>query len=159
VAELNALLKENRAQLGELIGASARFADQGAQLLGEVRTGLGDPRVIGRAVVNLDATLVAAKGTLDTLTPRAARLMDDGVRVTALITEERVDRTLAAVDQAGALMGRSLGAVEKLDLLLADVRAGKGTAGALIAREELYADLKEMVRDLKRNPWKFLWKE
>src|SRR5688572_27665315 len=103
VAELNLLLSENRKQLGELIGASARFADQGASLLGEVRAGLGDPRVIGRTIVDLDATLVSARGALDTLTPRAARFMDDGVRVTALLTEERLDRTLAAVDSAGAL--------------------------------------------------------
>ena len=29
----------------------------------------------------------------------------------------------------------------------------------IATQEELYADLKEMVRDLRRNPWKFLWKE
>ena len=33
------------------------------------------------------------------------------------------------------------------------------SAGALIAREEIYADLREMLRDLKKNPWKFFWKE
>jgi phospholipid/cholesterol/gamma-HCH transport system substrate-binding protein len=159
VSELNLLLSENREQIGELIAAGGRFADQGASLLGEVRAGLGDPRVIGRAVADLDATLVAARGSLETLTPRAARLMDDGVRVTALLTEDRLDRALAAVDAAGALMTRSLGLVDGANALLADLRAGKGTAGALLAREELYADIKEMVRDLKRHPWKFLWKE
>ena len=40
-----------------------------------------------------------------------------------------------------------------------DMRAGKGTAGALISRDEIYADLRELIRDLKRNPWKFFWKE
>jgi phospholipid/cholesterol/gamma-HCH transport system substrate-binding protein len=39
------------------------------------------------------------------------------------------------------------------------VRKGNGTAGALLVREEIYADLREMIRDLKRNPWKFFWKE
>jgi phospholipid/cholesterol/gamma-HCH transport system substrate-binding protein len=159
VSELNLLLVDNRKQIGELIGAGARFADQGASLLGEVRQGMGDPRVIGRTVADLDATLVAARGSLEQLTPRAARLMDDGVRVTALLTEERLDRTMVAVDSAGALMTRSLGLVDGLNAILTDLRAGKGTAGALLAREELYADIKEMVRDLKRHPWKFLWKE
>ena len=159
VSELNLLLKENRAQLGALIGAGARFADQGAGLLAEVRAGLGDPKVIGRAIVNLDGALVSARGALDSLTPRAGRLLDDGVRVTGLITDERMARTISAIDSAGALLGRSVSVVDKLDGILADLRAGKGTAGALLAREELYADIKEMVRDLKRNPWKFLWKE
>ena len=43
--------------------------------------------------------------------------------------------------------------------MVTDLRAGKGTAGALLARDELYSDLRELIRDLKRNPWKFFWKE
>ena len=38
-------------------------------------------------------------------------------------------------------------------------RKGKGTAGALLVDQQIYDDLKELVRDLKRNPWKFFWKE
>jgi len=43
--------------------------------------------------------------------------------------------------------------------IVSDLRAGKGTAGALLSRDELYSDLRELIRDLKRNPWKFFWKE
>jgi len=43
--------------------------------------------------------------------------------------------------------------------MLTDIRAGKGTAGKLLAKDELYADIRELVRDLRRNPWKVFWKE
>ena len=43
--------------------------------------------------------------------------------------------------------------------MVTDLRAGKGTAGALLSRDEVYSDLRELIRDLKRNPWKFFWKE
>ena len=43
--------------------------------------------------------------------------------------------------------------------LVSDIKKGKGTAGALLVENQIYDDLKEMVRDLKRNPWKFFWKE
>ena len=33
------------------------------------------------------------------------------------------------------------------------------TSGPLLSRDELYSDLRELIRDLKRNPWKFFWKE
>jgi phospholipid/cholesterol/gamma-HCH transport system substrate-binding protein len=155
VAELNQLLVDNRAELGALIKNGARFADQGAGLLAEVRANGG----AGKLVADLDGTLVAAREGLTALTPRATRLMDDATRVTSLVTEARVERALVAADHAGALMARSGGLVDNLNGLLSDLRAGKGTAGALLARDELYADIKEMVRDLKRNPWKFLWKE
>lgn len=42
--------------------------------------------------------------------------------------------------------------------IVAHVRGGKGTVGALVMDEEMYDDVQEMVRDLKHNPWKFLWK-
>jgi phospholipid/cholesterol/gamma-HCH transport system substrate-binding protein len=151
VAELDQFLVDNRAALGDLVRAGARFADQGAQVLADVRT--------SHVVEHADGALVSARATLDGLTPRAARLLDDGARVTGLVTEGRVERALVAADNAGALMARARGLVDNLNGLLADLRAGKGTVGALLAREEVYADVKELVRDLKRNPWKFLWKE
>ena len=30
---------------------------------------------------------------------------------------------------------------------------------SLLSRDELYSDIRELIRDLKRNPWKFFWKE
>ena len=39
------------------------------------------------------------------------------------------------------------------------IGTGRGTIGQLIVDQEIYDDLKEMLRDLKRHPWKMLWKE
>jgi phospholipid/cholesterol/gamma-HCH transport system substrate-binding protein len=39
------------------------------------------------------------------------------------------------------------------------VSTGRGTIGQLIIDQEIYDDLKEMLRDLKRHPWKMLWRE
>jgi phospholipid/cholesterol/gamma-HCH transport system substrate-binding protein len=159
VAQLDQLLKDNRQDLGVLIKNGGRFADEGAGLLKDLRAGLGDPRVLGRLVADLDGTLVSARGALDGLTPRASKFLDEGTRTLTLVSEARVERLLTLADGASAFLGRSDQLVANANGLLADLRAGKGTAGALLAREEVYADLKEMVRDLKRNPWKFLWKE
>jgi phospholipid/cholesterol/gamma-HCH transport system substrate-binding protein len=159
IAELNTLLVENRQELGKLIRSTDRLADEGATTLHDLRTGLGDPRVIGRTVNDLDATLVSSNKALTELTPKAGKLLDEGTRVAGVITEQRVDRALAAVDSADGLMGKAGHLVDNVDGMVTDLRAGKGTAGALLVREEVYADVKEMVRDLKRNPWKFLWKE
>jgi phospholipid/cholesterol/gamma-HCH transport system substrate-binding protein len=43
--------------------------------------------------------------------------------------------------------------------MMARVKQGQGTAGALLKDEALYDDLSELVRDLKHNPWKILWKQ
>ena len=42
--------------------------------------------------------------------------------------------------------------------IVAHIKKGEGTVGALVMDEALYDDLQEMARDLKHNPWKFFWK-
>src|SRR5215813_1431483 len=156
VAELDQLLKDNREDIGALIRAGTRFADEGAGVLAELRA---DPHALPRLLADADGALVSARGALDSLTPRAGRFLDEGTRTLGLITEPRFERVLVLADSANTFLGRSGGLVDAAAGLLADLRAGKGTAGALLVKEELYADIREMVRDLKRNPWKFLWKE
>jgi len=40
-----------------------------------------------------------------------------------------------------------------------DIRHGRGTPARCLVDQQIYDDLKELTRDLKRNPWKFFWKE
>lgn len=49
--------------------------------------------------------------------------------------------------------------VSDLAQMAGDVRRGKGTLGALLTDREVYDDIRELLLDLKRNPWKVLWKE
>ncbi len=159
VAEINKLLVENRGQLGELIVAGSQLAKEGKTTLSKVNAGLGDGRPIASLLTNADATLVAARSTLSTLTPGAAALMTDATRVTSLITEQRLGGVDKAIDNASTAAGRAGTLLDNTNGLVTDLRAGKGTAGALLSRDELYSDLRELIRDLKRNPWKLFWKE
>jgi phospholipid/cholesterol/gamma-HCH transport system substrate-binding protein len=159
VHELADLLEENKQQIATLIANAGKLADQASGLIADVRTGMGDPRVIGRTLSDVDRTVVSTQKTLDELTPKAAKLLDEGARVTAQITPDRLDRTFAAVDKAGTALDKAGKLLDDTDGLVVDIRAGKGTVGKLLTREEIYADVKEMVRDLRRNPWKFFWKE
>ena len=159
VAEVNQLLADNRAQIGELIGATTAVAKEGRTTLARVNAGLGDGRPVASLIASADGALATAKSSLQTLTPGAAALITDATRVTGLVTEQRLvgvdhalDSAATAASRAGALLDNANGAVT-------DLRAGKGTAGALLSRDELYTDLRELIRDLKRNPWKLFWKE
>lgn len=159
VSELNRLLAENRAELGELIASSGELAGQAAVTLEKVNTGLGDPAIIGRTVRHADALLVTANAALADLNPPARALLTEALRVTRNLTEQRIERAIRVADGAVTATGKAGVLIDNVDGLVGDLRRGKGTAGALLVREELYADLREMIRDLKRNPWKFFWKE
>ena len=159
VAEVNDLLTKNKQQLSELIGNGAELAREAKTTLSKVNAGLGDGRPIASLVANADKTLVAAQTTLTTLTPKASDLMTDATRVTGLLNEQRIDRAINAADKAAQAAGQAGGLIDNVNGMVTDLRAGKGTAGALLSRDELYSDLRELIRDLKRNPWKFFWKE
>ena len=70
-----------------------------------------------------------------------------------------LEGSLSQIYQVTELAKTVNGMSKKVSGIVDHVRAGKGTAGAFIWDDAIYVDMKEMVRDLKRNPWKFLWKE
>jgi phospholipid/cholesterol/gamma-HCH transport system substrate-binding protein len=159
VHELDQLLRDNRESMGALISSANDLAREASVTLNKVNQGLDDPRVITKTIRDADILLVTANRSLDTLTPAVKTLVDDATRVTGIVTEKRVDRAIAVADRAATAATKAGGLIDNVNGLVTDVRQGKGTAGALLVREEIYADLREMIRDLKRNPWKFFWKE
>ena len=159
VSEVNTLLVENREQIGELVVEAGGVAKEAKVTLGKVNAGLGDGRAVASLLASADGTLRAAQQAMTTLTPPANAFLADATRVTGLVTEQRVERTLTAADKAATAAGQAGGLIDNVNGLVTDLRAGKGTAGALLSRDELYSDIRELIRDLKRNPWKFFWKE
>jgi phospholipid/cholesterol/gamma-HCH transport system substrate-binding protein len=159
VKEANQLLVDNRAQIGELITNGAGLAKEAKVTLSKVNVGLGDGRSVATLVSDADATLKAAQSTMTTLTPSAQALMVDATRVTNIITEQRIDKAIDAADKAASAAGKAGGLIDNVNGMVTDLRAGKGTAGALLAKDDVYTDVRELLRDLKRNPWKFFWKE
>src|SRR4051812_33750623 len=159
VKEANDLLVANRQQIGELIANGSSLAKEAKITLSKVNNGLGDGRPVANLVADADQTLKAAQNTMTTLTPSAQALMADATRVTKIITEERIDKAISAADKAASAAGKAGGLIDNVNGMVTDLRAGKGTAGALLAKDDVYSDLRELIRDLKRNPWKFFWKE
>ena len=159
VAEVNQLLADNRAQLGELIGDTTALARRATTTLDKVNAGLGDGKPVAGLIASADGALVAARSSLQALTPPASSFLTDATRVTGLITEQRLGEVDRALDGASTAASRAGAVLDTAGAIMADVRAGKGTVGNLLSRDELYTDLREFIRDLKRNPWKVFWKE
>jgi phospholipid/cholesterol/gamma-HCH transport system substrate-binding protein len=70
--------------------------------------------------------------------------------------QEKIRKALADIAQ---LAERANATAADAQAIAAHIKSGKGTVGALVMDEEIYDDMQEMVRDLKHNPWKFLWRE
>ena len=158
VAQVDDLLRTNREQVGRLINSTSELAATASETLTKVNAGL-DPRMLQRTVADADALLVAGKGAIDKVTPEAIALLGDARRATGVVTAERVDRAIGVADKAAVAATKAGGQIDNVAGMVTDLRAGKGTAGALLAKDDVYVDVRELLRDLKRNPWKLFWKE
>lgn len=104
-------------------------------------------------------------------------IVDDGAAVAANLRENVPALTATARHVAqsadnlaggftpddGARLKDALAAMERIsaraDKLVGEIDAGKGTLGGAVKDPQLYDDLKSLVSDLKKHPWKVLWKQ
>ncbi len=78
--------------------------------------------------------------------------------VDVVIAEAKVP-AISALQKLDALMssGKAIGG--DIKALLESIRKGEGTVGAVLADRELFDDVRELMKDIRRHPWKVLWKE
>jgi|GEM_PF-175160 len=92
--------------------------------------------------------LRAVIANLETVSRQAVGVADD---VRAMVADVRGD--------VGPVFDGLRSVVAVVEQVVRNLQRGEGTVGALLVDEQIYDDLKELIRDLKHNPWKFFWRE
>jgi phospholipid/cholesterol/gamma-HCH transport system substrate-binding protein len=156
VRTLDKLLVANQDEIGRLLGDVDGLAKQASSLLAAARSGVGDGNKLKATLDNVEALTAAVRRDLEPLIAKAQKALDGVSSLTGAVDREKLQK---ALDDLIALGGKADRIAADAQAIVSGVRQGKGTAGALIVEPQIYDDLKELVRDLKRNPWKFFWKE
>ncbi|MGZ3429920.1 MAG: MlaD family protein, partial [Polyangia bacterium] len=159
VRTLDDILKTNKAEIGRLLGNVDALSKQAADLLGSIRAGVGDASTLRATLGNIETISASIKRDIDPLIAKAKKALDGVDRVTSVVGPGERDKLQKALDELVTVGEKAEKLTSDAQSLVADVKKGKGTAGALLVDPQIYDDLKELVRDLKRNPWKFFWKE
>jgi phospholipid/cholesterol/gamma-HCH transport system substrate-binding protein len=159
VKTVDLLLMENREEIGALLASLEQLTAEAGELLKNVRAGVGHPQRLRNLLASVEKTSVSISRNIDGLLGRGKAALDGVARVTAAVGPDEQKKIRKALDQLVKLGDQVYAVTGDAQRMLARLNKGQGTAGALLVRDELYDDLKEMVRDLKRNPWKFLWRE
>ncbi len=159
---VDGILVDHRARLDRIaVNVETTTADA-SQLVGYLRQGVGSAENVSAIVGNVQTVsgvfaeesrpLVASvKKTLATVDETASVARD-----VVVSNREAIDGALAnllPITQSARVVMRDAAAITQ------GIGTGRGTIGQLIVDQEIYDDLKEMLRDLKRHPWKMLWKE
>lgn len=156
---LEKVLSDNRGRISKVLDDADKLINEATTLAQSANRGLGNGHQIQTALANVNRVTSTLAKDLDPLLDKARKALDGAAELGQVIgpdqrkkLNELLDRVLALTRKADTIVGDT-------QRIVSDVRAGRGTAGALVMDREVYEDVKEMVRDLKRNPWKFFWKE
>jgi phospholipid/cholesterol/gamma-HCH transport system substrate-binding protein len=115
---------------------------------------------IDRILASADSVSGEAARSLPPLLSDGRATLASARRVAETFGDEKEQAKLRQmIDDLAVVTGRAKGMTGDAAEILAHVKRGKGTVGAVVMDEQLYDDLQEMVRDLKHNPWKFFWRE
>ena len=118
-----------------------------------------NPR-IDRIIANVDNVSGAAARDAPPILADARETMANAKRVSNTIGGEAEQRKIKqTLDDVSEIASRAKATTSDAQAIVAQIKRGKGTVGAVVMDEQLYDDIQELVRDLKHNPWKFLWRE
>lgn len=169
MGNLDSLVVDNRENIDETIDNTRMTTEEAAKLLvalnfavddgKDVKKMLDDAgvtiasarRISGKVDQRLDPLLDDAGATLDNtrdISDSAKRLLADNEHK----IQDSVDRVWTSTEHVEA-------ATRDASSIVGRVEAGEGTIGRILADREMYDDVKEILRTIKRQPWKILWKE
>ncbi len=184
LSNLNGLLRDNREELDSMLSSMSNvlrsvdgimtrhsdridriienvetITDETGQLVHSANEIVSGPR-LDRILRNTDQTLASVNRNIDPLLTDTRSVIG---KVDTLLDDIAGDEQRAQIQQilrdGAEITSDATAAVSDGREIVAHIRQGRGTVGALLMDEELYDDIQEMVRDLKHNPWKLFWRD
>jgi phospholipid/cholesterol/gamma-HCH transport system substrate-binding protein len=152
--------EHNQAKLDRTVDDLQAMTAETRDTLQAARQRYVDNPQIARILNNTEGVSHALAAELPPLLEDGKKTANDAAKLTnALASPEQLDRYRAITVDAKDAADHAKLAARDASELVAHVKQGKGTVGALVMDEALYDDIQELLRDLKHNPWKFFWRE
>jgi len=184
LSNINGMIRDNREELDSMLSAMSNvmrsvdgimtrhsdridriienvesITDEANSLVHNANEIVSGPEV-RRIVHNVDHTMGSVSRNIDPLMADARGIAD---KVDTLLEDvagqEQREQIQAILRDGAEIAEEANAAVADGREIVAHIRQGRGTVGAMLMDEELYDDIQEMVRDLKHNPWKLFWRD
>jgi phospholipid/cholesterol/gamma-HCH transport system substrate-binding protein len=156
---LDKLLGENQGDVKKLVADLDRLTAASADFMAKLDRGVGSPEELHKLLANIQSISSDLRAELPPLLQKTKRALDGVSELSTLLSPEDKKKLLRTLDELMVVGNKVAAVATDAAALTQDLRRGRGTAGALLVDPQVYDDLKELTRDLKRNPWKFFWKE
>ncbi len=157
---VNEALRDNRPRIDRIVQNVESLSTESSDLVKDARKQYVDNPKIQRTIDNIDQLTTDVQRDSTPLLKDAREAMANLNRVSATFgdPEEQAKLKKALADMA-ELAARANATAADAQTIVSHMKKGEGTIGAFVMDEAVYDEVQEMVRDLKHNPWKFLWKQ
>lgn len=157
---LNGTLTDNRERINRIVVNLETLSAEANTLTVHARQNYVDnPRIL-RTIDNVDKLAADIQRDSGPILKDTREALANVNRASKLVGgEDEQQKLRKALEDVAALAARANATASDAQAIVAHIKKGQGTVGALVMDEAVYDDVQEMVRDLKHNPWKFLWRE
>jgi phospholipid/cholesterol/gamma-HCH transport system substrate-binding protein len=157
---LNTTLTENRERINRTMANLESLTAEANTLTVHARTQYVDNPKITRTIDNIDRLSSDIQKDSGPLLKDARESLANLNRASKVLGgEEEQAKLKKTIEEVAQLAARANATAADAQAIVQHIKKGNGTVGALVMDEAIYDDVQEMVRDLKHNPWKFLWRE
>ena len=157
---LNTVVTDNRERINRTMANLEALSAEANTLTHAARTRYVDNPKIIHTIDNIERISTDLQRDTGPMLKDAREAAANLNRVAATVGDAAEQAKLKkAIDDMAQLAARANSTAADAQSIVAHIKKGDGTIGALVMDEQVYDDLQEMVRDLKHNPWKFLWRE
>jgi phospholipid/cholesterol/gamma-HCH transport system substrate-binding protein len=157
---LNLVLNDNRERIDRIVQNLEALSAEANALTHHARLNYVDNPKIQRTIDNIDKITADIQRDSGPILKDAREATANLNRASKLLGgEEEHAKLKKTIDEVAQLAARANATAADAQSIVSHIKKGHGTVGALVMDESIYDDVQEMVRDLKHNPWKFLWRE
>ncbi|HEY5147298.1 MAG TPA: MlaD family protein, partial [Polyangiaceae bacterium] len=157
---LNFIVSGNRERIERTIASVEDITVEAKQLTHDARVNYVDNPKVLQTVDHINDLVARIHEDSGPMLKDAREALANLNRVSATVGDpQEQEKIRKAISDIAQLAERANATAADAQTIVMHIKSGKGTVGALVMDEEIYDDMQEMVRDLKHNPWKFLWRE
>ncbi|MBL8950812.1 MAG: MCE family protein [Myxococcaceae bacterium] len=156
---VDGVITDNRADIRQIAQELGEAAKDLRALSAALRVQFEPGGKTALLIDDAQATAKVLRADVPVITKQAQGVLGGAEKVAGQFTEEDGRQLRAAMLKYAALSEKLDGMASRADRIFKKIEAGEGTAGAMIQDKQVYDDLKALLADLRKHPWKMLWKD
>lgn len=157
---LNHLIGDRKDILSKGLGDLASSAGDLRAILQEVKGFVTTGAPLDTALADGQASLTMVRKELPALLKMAKASLSSvqglSDKANSAISEQLVQEIVNSLRETTKQVEQLTKDVQSM---VTTMKRGQGTIGGLVQDPQIYDDTKELMRDIKRNPWKVLWRD